>query len=98
MMLHCNPGAQVTLQCSTNGANSQVLRVCESSIKLQTGTACRYNDDWTLANVVILPNTVTQVPFQCPSARDNVEIGGYYSLYAGALFNGVDTDAVVNCS
>jgi len=99
MLKKCTPGAQVTLKCSIpNSAASQVLRVCESSIKLQTGTACRYNDAWTLANTIILPNVQTSVSFKCPTARDKVEVGGFYSLYSGAELNGIDSNAVVTCN
>jgi len=95
----CTPGQPVALVCSIpQNDKSQVLRVCESSIALgRTGTACRYNDDFTLANVVVSPNTNTTVSFKCPSRRDNVEIGGVYSLYQGAVFNGVDNDVAITC-
>lgn len=133
MLARCAPGAPVSLRCRLPaGAPPQVLRVCESSLALGTGTACRVMDgadfslsDFTLANAVILPPRHarggavvggagtrggddgggddsggpgwTAVTFTCPSARDDVEVGGAYSLYWGAVLNGVDEDVAVEC-
>jgi len=99
MMMNCTPGVTVNLQCTIpSGSNSQVLRICESSIVLGTGTACRFNDAWTLANVVIEPKKHTTVSFVCSTKRDSQEVGGFYSMYSGALFNGVDANAFVSCT
>ena len=84
----CNAGSDVTLQCTVpSSAKAQVLRLCESSIALGTGTACRVIDSFTLANVVLLPGVSTPVKFKCPAARDAIEVGGRYSTYSGPVFN-----------
>jgi len=94
----CTPGQQVNLLCSIAGnAASQVLRVCESSLQLKSGLACRYNEDHKLANVVIAPGVNTPVSFTCPAARDSVETGGAYSTYAGPVFNAGDSAAAITC-
>ena len=81
---------QVVLSCtipnshSTND-NSEIVRVCESSYRLQCGTACRWED--SIANKVIPPGPIhTLVSFTCPAARDNEEPGGYYSIYRANYF------------
>jgi len=100
----CTPGAQVELTCSAPGNNYEVLRVCESSIALgNVGTACRYSDfvvngNNALANVIVAPHQFTIVNFQCPTARDSVEVGGGYSLYGGAFLNGIDTYTPIVCT
>ena len=106
MMNQCTPGATVKLLCEIDAkAMPQVVRFCESSVKLQTGTACRIMDrpdfglaNSTLANVVVLPGTATKVTFTCPVARDEIETGGWYSQYHGAVYNGVDGVEAVRCS
>ncbi len=99
MMHSCTPGAAVHLSCSIAAASKpQVLRLCESSVVLHAGTACRFNDDFTLANRVLLPGVSTAVSFTCPAARDAAESGGYYSSYSGAVFNGVDAVAPIVCN
>jgi len=92
MVNPCTPGATVSLSVTLpRTSNSQVLRVCESSAGLHTGTACRFNDAFTLANVVIKPGTTQAITFTCPAARDNdQETGGFYSIYSGAVYNGRD--------
>jgi hypothetical protein len=93
----CTPGATTNLICSIpSTAASQVLRLCESSIALQSGTACRFMERQLLANVVLEPGVDTPVSFTCPSARDSVEVGGKYSTYVGAVFN-IDPVATVSC-
>jgi len=97
MMIPCTPGAQVTVHCSHTSQHSQVVRLCESSIALNTGTACRFNDPWLLANAIVLPYKKTKVSFSCPTKRDSVEVGGFYSMYSGVLFNGVDSQVPITC-
>jgi hypothetical protein len=94
----CSAGNTVTLSC-TVGANakSQVLRVCEASVALQAGTACRFNDDFTLANVIVSPGAATQVSFTCPSARDAGEPGGLFATYSGPVWN-FDSLSSISCS
>lgn len=81
----CTPGITINLQCFASGIFPQILRVCESSTVLQSGTACRYNDTFTLANVVLAPSA--PVRFTCPAARDSQETGGLYSFYSAPLYN-----------
>lgn len=89
----CLPGASVTLNCSiprsATGGPSEVIRVCESSVKLGCGTACRWEDAITTKMVVAGPQ-VTQVKFQCPLAREPTtsygEPGGYYSTYLALAY------------
>lgn len=120
--LTCNPGKKTTLFARVaQGVDiSQVVRVCESSIALEAGTACWWND--SLANVVVTPqqpidfvgpdgkqkgmggkgklhvekqknmamgkgkdDTTVRIEFICPAARDNVEIGGKYSVYVAPI-------------
>jgi hypothetical protein len=77
----------------------QILRVCESSIALgKIGTACRFKDDFTLANQILDPTIENFVKFQCPSRRDDVEVGGYFTLYSGALLNGIHDEKRIVCS
>lgn len=98
MMNRCTPGATVKLNCSIpRNSPSQVLRLCESSLVLGTSTACRFLDDSTLANVVITSGAATQVTFQCPVARDAVEIGGAYGVYTGPVLNRIDSAVPITC-
>jgi len=94
----CTPNTTVNLVCSiSNNAASQVIRVCESSIALQSGLACRYNEPHLLANVIVSPGVATPVSFTCPAKRDSVEVGGRYSTYSGAVFN-PDPLATITCT
>jgi len=97
----CRPGLQKQLRCSlaADGANSQqpqVLRVCESSIALNVGLACRYND--SLANEIIkaVEPRYETITFTCPDFRDVVEKGGRYSLYQ-AMVIVTDGTAKIKC-
>jgi len=93
----CTPGAQVNLICSIrDNKPSQVLRICESSIALNSGTACRYMEPHLLGNFVIRPDVDTPVSFTCPSRRDAVEVGGKYSTYSGGVFN-LDATVTITC-
>jgi len=94
----CTAGAQVNLVCTiASNKPSQVLRVCESSRKLQSGLACRYNEAHMLGNFVVRPGISNAVSFTCPAARDSIETGGVYSTYAGPTFNGGDATAPITC-
>ncbi|KAF0719854.1 Aste57867_744 [Aphanomyces stellatus] len=91
------PGQVVQLECSLPAnAKPQVVRVCESSILLKSGTACRFNDENTLANHVLTAPKTT-LSFTCPAARDAQEVGGYFSIYSGALHNSQDSAAQIQC-
>jgi len=103
----CVPGQRTNLTCSVDhspaGSTYQVLRVCESSRQLNTGTACAYRD--ALANVILPPNPppagsfnfTNTFNFTCPSARDLIETGGLFSLYTAAVY-GEDQVNAVTCS
>jgi len=94
----CAAGGSVSLSCSVaNNAKSQILRVCEASVALQSGTACRYNEASTLANIVVSPGAASVFSFQCPSARDATEPGGLYSTYSGPAWN-KDNSAAITCT
>jgi hypothetical protein len=94
----CSPGKEIYLSCSIkNDTFPQVLRICESSIALKSGTACRYNDDFMLANIILYPEVRTNVTFTCPGYRDSIETGGFYSTYAGPLLNGIDKVDDIEC-
>ena len=91
----CTPGAEVTLSCTlADAAAPQVLRLCEGSWALDDGTACVSSD--ALANAVVT-GAGAEVSFTCPSARDNVEVGGRYAVYTGALVPGW-TETAVSCT
>ncbi len=84
----CQPGNAVLKKCRNNGVNNIVLRFCEYSRELGTGTACRYNDDSLLANQVIKSQEELNISFTCPGPRDNIiETGGKFSVYIGNLLN-----------
>ena len=85
----CTLGSTVTLSCqipsSQVGGMSQIIRVCESSVILNSATGCLYND--ALAAKLVSPGPInTTITFNCPNARDSgdsatSEPGGKYSLY-----------------
>jgi hypothetical protein len=93
--LRCTPGSTVQLSCSIDGdAPPQLLRICEASSVLETGTACTYTD--SLINQMIAGDTVI-LSFACPFVRDENEPGGDYALYTAPLFSG-DNFANVSCT
>ncbi len=94
-VLRCDPGSTVQLSCSLNGdAAAQVVRLCETSAVLGTGTACTFSD--SLLNQVISSSSV-ELSFTCPFIRDENEPGGDYALYAAPLFTG-DELAEISCT
>src|SRR5262249_24575706 len=90
----CTPGGSTTLRCTVPSTSpTQVVRVCESSLTLGCGTACRYHE--SLANVTVEPGQTVNMGFTCPAARDGGqfgEYGGAYSLYRAMVF-GPDGDS-----
>jgi hypothetical protein len=84
----CTPGSSTTLKCTVPATSpTQVVRVCESSVALGCGTACRWQE--SLANVTVEPGKTVSVPFTCPAGRDGGrfgETGGAYSLYRAMAF------------
>jgi len=98
-MKSCTAGDRVRLQCRLPTANSKphVVRICESSISLNSGTACRYTEPYILANEIILSTAWQDVNFDCPTARDAIEVGGRYSIYSSPLL-GTDPHKNVQCT
>lgn len=98
----CTASIKKSLTCINSGTQPVVLRICEASRFLNSGIACRYNDDSLLKNTIISANSQISLDFNCPSARDaQGEIGGAYSIYIGELYNiGVPSlnDFNVSCS
>jgi hypothetical protein len=84
----CTPladGGTATLKCTVpSGAKPQVVRVCESSVALQSGTACKYNE--AIGNGVVDASGPATIAFTCPVARDAIEVGGKYSIYTAPVF------------
>lgn len=85
----CVLNTTVTLSCkipsSQSNLISQIIRVCESSVKLDSALGCLFND--ALASGLIAPGAVNStVSFLCPGPRNSGNIltsepGGFYSLY-----------------
>ena len=97
--LVCTAGQQVQMSCQLNTTSSsstaapQVLRLCESSAVLGTGTACTYQD--ALANLII-GRAPVDVTFTCPRPRTAEEPGGLYALYTAPAFSD-DESTSVSC-
>jgi hypothetical protein len=84
----CDKGIKKKLICLNSGNKPVVVRICEASSVLNSGVACRYNDDSLLKNVVISAFSQSNIEFDCPKERDTFgEIGGAYSIYIGDVFN-----------
>jgi hypothetical protein len=91
----CTPGSTVKLSCSiANTSTPQVLRICEGSSVLNTGTACTFRE--SRVNTTI-EGSNTIVNFTCPTARDTFEIGGKYSIYTAPVHVG-DLKEPVQCN
>jgi hypothetical protein len=99
----CTPGETVELACSTSGASTQVLRVCEAShvvggaIDCLTPALNAKRNPWdAMAEAVVSPAQRKTVSFTCPWPRDAKERGGRYSIYGGAYVAG-GTDEAITC-
>jgi hypothetical protein len=91
----CTPGQRVTLSCELpNSAPAQTLRICETSVGLQAGTACLLQN--ALANQVFTSQG-GEISFTCPLPRDENEPGGGYALYVSPLL-GSDPVEPVSCT
>ncbi len=77
----CKAGTQVEQKC-TSRVGMRVLRLCDASVQLHSGTACKLDD--ALANIIVTSGG-TNVSFACPAARDVREPGGLYSMYEGQV-------------
>lgn len=92
--LSCKPGRNVRLRCNVpDGADNQVVRVCESSAKLG-GTACMYAESLDSA---IADEDGVNVTFKCPEERSAAEPGGLYSIYVAPVLP-TDAAARVTCT
>ncbi|MSP60808.1 MAG: hypothetical protein EXR72_10795 [Myxococcales bacterium] len=91
--LGCTAGGSVKLRCTTSATAAQVARFCDYSKALRTGIPCTYQE--ALATAVIEPSG-SDVTFTCPAARDAVETGGRFSLYAAPVYPG-DAAAAIHC-
>jgi hypothetical protein len=91
-LLSCTAGSTVAVSC-TGGttAKPQVVRLCETSRALGTGTDCVYRD--ARANLV-LEGIPTISTFTCPAARDATEIGGQLAIYTAPVYTPDGTSAV----
>jgi len=95
----CNPGSTVKLQCQLATPSApQIVRICDYSNVLGTAIPCTYNGPFnaqSLANEIV--ETTTEVAFTCPTARDENELGGTYSIYIAPV-NSDDAIGQVNCA
>jgi hypothetical protein len=91
-LLSCTAGSTVTVSC-TGGSTTkpQVVRLCETSRALGTGTDCVHRD--ARANVV-LEGIPTLTTLTCPAARDTTEIGGQLAVYTAPVYAPDGTSAV----
>ncbi|CAF2941675.1 unnamed protein product [Rotaria sp. Silwood2] len=72
------------------------VRICESSVVLNTGVACDY--DTALGNEVIKPSSEHVIQFICPSYRDPLEPGGLYSIYTAPIMEQlVHAEVTITC-
>lgn len=93
--LTCTPGSTVQLSCSVEeGAEAQILRVCETSAVLGVALACTFHE--ALANHIV-GDSGTELSFTCPFARDAQEPGGAYALYTAPVYS-QDEPAAVTCT
>ena len=84
----CVNSSRKVLTCLNSGDKPVVVRVCEASTVLNSGVACRYNDDSLLRNVIVPAFSQSSIEFTCPGARNSQgEVGGAYSIYIGEVFN-----------
>ena len=95
----CNPGSTVKLQCQLATPSApQIVRICDYSNVLGTAIPCTYNGPFnaqSLANEIV--ETTTEVAFTCPTARDENELGGTYSIYIAPV-NSDDAIGQVTCA
>ena len=89
----CAPGETINVRCELpESAAPAVVRACEYSQALETGTACVYRD--ALANSVVEPGSA-ELSIECPAARDEAtEPGGTITLYSAPLLPSDATDTL----
>lgn len=89
----CPPGTKVTLVCSkARSAPPQVVRLCEGSAAMSAGVACADAD--ALATAAIDGDASVNLDFTCPAPRDDIELGGNFGLYYGAIWPEDETSPV----
>src|SRR5262249_10163214 len=76
---HCTPGKTVSLPWIA--PKPEVVRVCEASASLGTGTACTFRG--SLANSIV--TSPAQITVACPMPRNEHEPGGLYSVYTAPV-------------
>ncbi|MSP62520.1 MAG: hypothetical protein EXR72_19750 [Myxococcales bacterium] len=90
----CTAGAQLKVSCTVgDGANPQLVRMCETSAVLGTAIPCTYSE--RLAATLVGKDPV-EVGFVCPPVRGAKEPGGQWALFAAAAFE-ADSAQGVNC-
>lgn len=91
----CAPGETISVRCNLpEDAAAVVVRACEYSQVLQSGTACVYRD--ALLNGVVEPGGA-ELGIECPSARDEAtEPGGTITLYSAPLLP-TDAASALDC-
>ncbi|CAG8611162.1 15046_t:CDS:10, partial [Gigaspora margarita] len=89
--IECTPDKNVTLGFylqESKQTSSVTVRICESSRVLGSSTHCEYI--YALANTIVelssTESNPTKVTFQCPIVRDDIEIGGLYSILVAPTF------------
>ncbi|HEU5074061.1 MAG TPA: hypothetical protein VFU02_07805, partial [Polyangiaceae bacterium] len=91
----CAPGQTIRVRCDLpENTPPAVVRACEYSQVLETGTACVYRD--ALVNNVVEPGG-SEFDIECPPARAQVnEPGGTITLYSAPLLPS-DTPGELDC-
>jgi lysyl oxidase len=80
----CAAGSPVNLKCKAGGSATQIVRACEVSQALGTGTSCSLLE--SAANAVVDSSGAT-VSFACPAVRDATagNSTGGYQLYSAPV-------------
>jgi hypothetical protein len=83
-ILSCTPGQTVELTASIPvTAPFQVIRICEASAVLNTGTACTLRNSLTTRTIA---TGSAAISFTCPAFRSEDEPGGRYAIYTAPVF------------
>jgi hypothetical protein len=91
LLLTCNPagGVNDSIRCNGGsvGAQPMIVRICEGSLALGSGTDCEFGSPNMIAQQIVTnPGANTDISFQCPGARDTTETGGRIAVYTAPLF------------
>lgn len=80
----CQPGEIIQMSCSVpEAAQPQVLRICETSAALGTGTACTFE---TALQTRTITSDGRDLAFTCPLPRSEDEPGGDYAFYIAPIY------------